>query len=182
MIAIDQDTGREFDLRSTDAWSADRQTIWFDKCLHARTEVRRRVNADGRVSYWPQCLRCGRFPKGQVSKTTLADPAAVLDADDTLYEAYQAAINQKHVRLQKRERAERRRWYDRYLNSPAWRAKRKAVMERAQGRCEGCRSRPAVHVHHLTYVHVGHEFLWELVAVCDECHQRCHPDKQEHAA
>jgi hypothetical protein len=102
MIAIDQDTGREFDLRSTDAWSADRQTIWFDKCLHARTEVRRRVNADGRVSYWPQCLRCGRFPKGQVSKTTLADPAAVLDADDTLYEAYQAeqsrklaAINQK---------------------------------------------------------------------------------------
>jgi 5-methylcytosine-specific restriction endonuclease McrA len=189
MIAIDQDTGREFDLRSTDAWSADRQTIWFDKCLHARTEVWRRVNADGRVSYWPQCLRCGRFPKGQVSKTTLADPAAVLDADDTLYEAYQAeqsrklaAINQKHVRLQKRERAERRRWYDRYLNSPAWRAKRKAVMERAQGRCEGCRSRPAVHVHHLTYVHVGHEFLWELVAVCDECHQRCHPDKQEHAA
>jgi hypothetical protein len=189
MIVIDQDTGQEFDLWRTEAWSEDRWSVWRDKCPHARTEVRRRISDSGRVSYWLQCLRCGSFSKGQVARATLADPAAVPDADDTIATAYQAerdrktaAIDQKHVRLQKRERAERRRRYDGYLNSPAWRAKRRAVMERAQGRCEGCRARPAVHVHHLTYDHVGDELLWELVAVCEECHARCHPDKQEHAA
>jgi 5-methylcytosine-specific restriction endonuclease McrA len=173
----------------TAALHADSMAVWRDKCPHARTEVRRRISDSGRVSYWPQCLRCGRFPNGQVAKATLADPDAVPDADDTIATAYQAeqnrkiaAIDQKHVRLQKRERAERRRWYDGYLNSPAWRAKRRAVMERAGGICEGCLSRPAVHVHHLTYDHVGDELLWELVAVCDHCHARCHPDKQEHAA
>ena len=55
-------------------------------------------------------------------------------------------------------------------------------MERAQGLCEGCRRRPATEVHHLTYEHVGDELLWELKAVCDHCHRRCHPESQETAA
>jgi hypothetical protein len=29
-------------------------------------------------------------------------------------------------------------------------------------------------VHHLTYAHVFNEFLFELMAVCDECHDRLH--------
>jgi 5-methylcytosine-specific restriction endonuclease McrA len=48
------------------------------------------------------------------------------------------------------------------------------VIERADGLCEGCRSAEAVHVHHLTYKHCGNEFLWELVAICRECHERVH--------
>jgi 5-methylcytosine-specific restriction endonuclease McrA len=189
MIVIDQDTGQEFYLRPTAALQADSRAVWADRCEHDRTEVRRRVSDSGRVSYWPQCLCCGRFPKGQVAKATLADPDAVPNADDTLSDAYyaaqrrrQAAIEQRHVRLQKRERAEHRRWYDQYLNSPRWRAIRRAVMERAQGLCEGCRRRPATEVHHLTYEHVGDELLWELKAVCDHCHRRCHPESQETAA
>jgi 5-methylcytosine-specific restriction endonuclease McrA len=188
MIVIDQDTGQEFYLRTTAAWSEERRAIWLDKCPHDRIEVRRRTSDSGRVSYWPQCLCCGRFPKGQVAKATLADPAAVPDADDTLYDAYYAAqrrredaVDQKHVRIQKRKRAEHRRWYDQYLNSPAWRAIRRAVMERAQGLCEGCRRRPATEVHHQTYDNVGNELLWELKAVCSHCHARCHPEKQEAA-
>jgi len=35
-------------------------------------------------------------------------------------------------------------------------------------------SEPATEVHHLTYQHVGHEFLFELVAICRECHTRWH--------
>ena|SRR5688572_22423761 len=189
MTVIDQDTGQEFDLRWTDAWSEDRRAIWHDKCQHDRTEVRRRVSDGVRVSYWRQCLRCGSFSNGQVARATLADPDAVPDADDTIAKTYQAerdrkiaVIDQRHVRIQKRERAEQRRWYDQYLNSPRWRAIRRAVMERAQGLCEGCRRRPATEVHHLTYAHVGDEFLWELKAVCDHCHARCHPEKQETAA
>ena len=65
-------------------------------------------------------------------------------------------------------------WYDQYLQSPAWRDIRQLVLRRAHGRCEGCGRRPAAHVHHLSYQHVGKEFLWELVAVCQECHDRVH--------
>jgi 5-methylcytosine-specific restriction endonuclease McrA len=189
MIVIDQDTGQEFYLRTTAALNEDSRTVWADKCPHTRTEARRRVSDTGRVSYWLQCLHCGSFSKGQVAKATLADPDAVPDADDTLSDAYhaarrrrQAAIEQRHVRIQKQEQAEHRRWYDQYRKSPRWQTNRRAVMERAQGLCEGCRRRPATEVHHLTYDNVGNEFLWELKAVCSHCHRRCHPEKQETAA
>ena len=64
--------------------------------------------------------------------------------------------------------------YSRYLLSPAWRNKRFRVLERAGGVCEGCGERRATEVHHVTYRHVGNEFLWELRAVCGECHSRIH--------
>jgi hypothetical protein len=185
---IDQDTGQEFYLRRTDAWAEDRHAIWADKCQHDRTEARRRVSDSGRVSYWLQCLRCGSFSNGQVAKANFADPDAVPDADYTIAQAYQAerdrkiaAVDQKHVRIQKAENANWWREYDQYLDTPAWKARRRAVMERSRGICEGCGSRPATEVHHMTYANVGNEFLWELRAVCDHCHARCHPEKQETA-
>lgn len=55
-----------------------------------------------------------------------------------------------------------------------WARKRSLVLERANHTCEGCGIRRATQVHHLTYKHVYDEFLWELVATCDECHDRAH--------
>ncbi|MCK1357156.1 MULTISPECIES: hypothetical protein [unclassified Bradyrhizobium] len=37
--------------------------------------------------------------------------------------------------------------------------------------------RKATQVHHLTYKHIFREFVFELIAVCDECHSRLHSDK-----
>ena len=67
--------------------------------------------------------------------------------------------------------------YQAYLQSPKWLALRNRVIARAENQCEGCGRWPAVDVHHLTYAHVGQEFLWELRAVCRDCHDRLHPDK-----
>lgn len=67
-----------------------------------------------------------------------------------------------------------RELYAEYLRSPAWASKRERVMQRAGGVCEGCRGRPATEVHHLTYEHVTQEFLFELVAICGDCHARLH--------
>jgi 5-methylcytosine-specific restriction endonuclease McrA len=64
--------------------------------------------------------------------------------------------------------------YREYLASPEWQVRRQHVLERSRGVCEGCREQPASEVHHLTYDHVGEEFLWELEAVCDDCHSRVH--------
>lgn len=65
-------------------------------------------------------------------------------------------------------------WYNDYLNSDAWRAKRRKVLDRCGGLCEGCRNAPVNQVHHLTYAHVGDELLYELVGLCVDCHERAH--------
>ncbi len=65
-------------------------------------------------------------------------------------------------------------WYDQYLQSPEWQARRRLVLRRAGGKCEGCRIRRAVQAHHLTYDRVGREMLFDLVAVCAECHNQIH--------
>lgn len=64
--------------------------------------------------------------------------------------------------------------YSEYLASTEWLEKRRKVLLKCRGYCEGCGAAPATEVHHLTYAHIGHELLWELVAVCDDCHDRCH--------
>lgn len=67
-----------------------------------------------------------------------------------------------------------RTWYAAYLRSAAWSAIRAKVIRRAKGLCEGCGEARASDVHHLTYAHVGAEFLFELVALCRACHVRWH--------
>ncbi len=60
--------------------------------------------------------------------------------------------------------------YAAYLRSSAWLEKRAAVLVRCGGVCESCDTAPATEVHHTTYDHVFNEPLWELRAVCAECH------------
>jgi 5-methylcytosine-specific restriction endonuclease McrA len=72
------------------------------------------------------------------------------------------------------EAEEWRQWYQCYLQTDEWRERRQLVFNRARGICEGCRRAPPTQVHHLTYKHAGNEFLWELVAICRDCHERYH--------
>ena len=62
-------------------------------------------------------------------------------------------------------------WYESYLRSDGWAQKRDLVLRRAGGRCESCGRRRATQVHHTSYAHVGNEPLFELRAVCYDCHQ-----------
>lgn len=159
------------------------------KCQHARKEPRQRTQRDGRVVVVEQCLTCGS-PLGNIRKADIA-PRAVESLpvyDERLRDIYE----QEHREIMEahwtRFRGERRaaaqqeaddryetwwRWYQDYRQSGAWQDKRAMVMNRAMGICEGCGTARATQVHHLTYEHCGHEMLWELRAVCDECHDVC---------
>lgn len=68
------------------------------------------------------------------------------------------------------EDRERLKWYQDYLLSPEWKAKRAAVLARCNGICEACGKVPAIQVHHTTYEHIFREPLWELRGVCGPCH------------
>lgn len=74
------------------------------------------------------------------------------------------------------------RWFQSYLESETWRVKRNAVLKRAGGRCEACAQNRATQVHHLTYVHVGNEPLFDLRAICDDCHERLTADDRRRRA
>lgn len=69
-------------------------------------------------------------------------------------------------------RQQQRHEYMLYLQSPEWAARRRSVLERASWTCEACRNARATEVHHITYRHIFNEPLFELVAVCFECHEK----------
>jgi 5-methylcytosine-specific restriction endonuclease McrA len=65
-------------------------------------------------------------------------------------------------------------WYQRYLQSPHWKATREWALERASRLCQLCRSGDRVEVHHNTYERVGRELPGDLIVLCGECHGRHH--------
>lgn len=154
----------------------------WDGCAHKATELRLR----NRASNWHvarQCLECGQQVGSFVKKDVAAKEAGTV-AFPEFDEGLADRIWQNWQRVNEGTRAElreeRRAQYHDYLRTPQWREKSRRVRERARGMCEGCGERRCTQVHHLTYDHIGAEFLWELVAVCDECHERAH-DKDNNA-
>lgn len=140
-----------------------------EECQHPRTELRARTISNGAVQIVPQCLDCGRACGNPVPRRAVKGSPAPFDVALAKPKDYAA------------ERCERRRaffeWYDAYLASPEWKERRLKVLSRDKGICQGC-AKPASEVHHLTYDHVGEEFLFELIAVCHDCHTRLHKDSE----
>lgn len=155
------------------------------KCECDRTAIRLRTQSNGVQIYALQCLDCGR----QIRAVSKNAPEVVempnrLPFDTELavtWRARESALRQQSADARANERQQKSsEWwaqYDAYLQTTAWRQKRQAVMARANNWCEGCRARNATQVHHTTYAHVFNEFLFELVAVCDTCHQRIHAEE-----
>lgn len=75
-----------------------------------------------------------------------------------------------------------------YWKSAAWRARRRAVLQRDNHRCTVCKRthgartdprlkgnrRTVLEVHHLTYARYGRERLADLVTLCQRCHATEH--------
>ena len=149
-------------------------------CQHEVSELRRRTTSAGHVRCFRQCLTCGGS-MGTVPKSNVPDFEQLEEWDEFLWQRYEderqrllAQDQSRRESVEKARKAEWWQWYDNYLNSPGWKNKRRLVLDRAQGVCEGCRDAPATDVHHMTYNNVGNEFLWELKAICRTCHERLH--------
>lgn len=142
-------------------------------CGAAGSQLRRRVIANGSIQFVAQCLTCGRSASNPVAKSSLKTQS-LTPWDESLAKSY----DEEQALQRQDEKAEWFEQHDDYLRTPAWRAKRAAVLLRAKGLCEGCGLRPATQVHHLSYEHWQDELLWELVAICRECHERVHAERK----
>ncbi len=61
-----------------------------------------------------------------------------------------------------------------YLRSPIWRLRRRLWILQAGGRCERCRSRRRLTIHHRSYQRLGHERRADVTVLCWYCHRRQH--------
>jgi 5-methylcytosine-specific restriction endonuclease McrA len=169
---------KDFIQRKTEAWAKHHER--FD-CQHLNVNITKRVIKGGAIQYVEQCLTCGK-PASSPMKKEVAfqlcdghEPEAydqqLSDAFDSLREAEALVLKQEF------DKEAFHQDYGSYLASPEWRAKRQMVFKRSNGVCEGCGINKATEVHHLTYANVGQEFLFELVAICEPCHDRLHNEQ-----
>jgi 5-methylcytosine-specific restriction endonuclease McrA len=121
------------------------------------------------------CDDCGRLV-GSALKNSLAttDTPQLTREEATRPERLWREYAEQREAEKQRQEEQWRADYENYLLSPEWDDKRALVLKRAKGVCEGCGSAPASQVHHLTYANCGNEFLWELVAICRDCHRNVH--------
>lgn len=150
------------------------------ECTHENLTIVRRTHKDGSRHYVRQCDRCGRQAHQALPEPTayaLSGGKEPPPLDEGRYKAWCSArrdeIAVAEAKTKKLSDAE----YNRYLASPEWAAKRKLVLARSRGMCEGCGVARATDVHHLSYLHRYDEFLFELLAVCRSCHLKLHPER-----
>ena len=166
----------------------ERQIVELE-CDHKVIKIRYRKAVNGNKMYKRQCVRCGDLVGNWIPHETVKNKETVEPVNDTVAANYRKtkfemtkALNDLIVENQNNEkRNEFDGWYKQYLLSPEWRVKRNLVLERCNEICEGCRAKRAIIVHHLVYKNVGKEFLFELVGLCQGCHDRYH-DKNGQAS
>lgn len=166
--------------QSTEAYRAEIREWAEAYCQHpGETKVVKHPNSAGVIEYRRQCLECGGLIPNALKQSGFeVEPP---DFDHELAERYKQkreaerkAIDDRHLRLEEADSVR----YDAYLRSDAWAKKRAKVLKRDNYICQGCGEKKATEVHHLSYDHKYDELLFELVAVCADCHDRCHPEKQ----
>lgn len=156
-------------------------------CQHEVSELRERPTASGTSQWARQCVACGarvgnwvkRPVKDVPAWDTAAEEAAIARRPNTLPDAVA-------------ERAERSaawwRVYSAFISSPEWKAMRRRVLARANGRCEACLVNQAEQVHHTAYPKgeltakaLETQPLWELRAICYPCHALQHSHMRDAA-
>ena len=98
-----------------------------------------------------------RKPKFQPSKTKLL---------------HAAKLHRKNKRRRKAQRIINGFKYDDYIHSRAWNDKRFEAFKRANWQCQVCGQRKRLTGHHLTYKNFGNENPEDILAVCEQCHDR----------
>lgn len=70
--------------------------------------------------------------------------------------------------------------YDAYIKSATWKGIRKTLFQLRGAKCEKCGfGSYRLHIHHLTYERLCHEFLSDLQILCPQCHDAVHVVLQE---
>jgi transcription elongation factor Elf1 len=123
------------------------------------------------------CLECQTCGKRNAVKRVVLTPTQIVNAkpaSDTLSQEYWKQRQGEWQRERDEKNTEWWRRYNGYLQTPKWRDKRDRVLRRDNYVCKACEHRRATQAHHLTYKHAFDEPLFDLIAICDLCHESLH--------
>ncbi len=175
----DPETGEVLAVEHTREYSRSVLAFNAAECSHPATTPYRVRIANGAVQVRDCCNTCGErvgTAKSQKDKQWVESLPWQPDELATTYTSRRHAEREAMLlALAKKQYAERGRLtkgYTEYLASDAWKAKRALVLKRCGGVCEGCGVAPATEVHHRHYDHLFNEFLFELLGLCHDCHDR----------
>jgi hypothetical protein len=151
-------------------------------CTHADTTTCKRMTQNGSWQILKQCKHCGSRVGNFIAAKHLQgvtrddlplwDSALEQNTKEHLASMTVEAWNSEKLRQIEVKLVE----YDKYLESSEWHEKRLLALKRDEYKCQSCLTRKAVEVHHLTYQRVFNEPLFDLVAVCNQCHRGLHDE------
>lgn len=70
--------------------------------------------------------------------------------------------------------------YHEYMKSEEWAVLRSARLRKDGYQCAMCGTAKNLAVHHITYEHLGHEDLNDLITLCNDCHAKVHENDIPH--
>ena len=146
-------------------------------CGAVSSELRKKRARNGTWQFGFQCLSCGCSTSSWIKHDLIGNRDSVASWDEEAHDRYWSGRREEIARRRELDASDRKVQYQAYLRSQKWRAIRSRVMSRAGGTCEGCGILPAHEVHHLTYENIGDELLFQLVALCEDCHEKVHRQK-----
>lgn len=146
-------------------------------CHHYESESRVKLDSLGNPHFVLQCVDCGKRMSKDISAKnfTPAQLESMPKWDLELQKKFHAAAQIAwYEQKDPTEGIGKLKDYETHLLSQKWKEMCERVMDRANRTCEGCRLKPAVMVHHLTFKRFGDEMLFDLVAICDDCRSKLH--------
>jgi 5-methylcytosine-specific restriction endonuclease McrA len=151
-----------------------------EDCTHINSVLTVKIISNGSRSYRYQCIKCGEaLATVSASRLSLQDRSRVPVYDDELKKEYWKNVRRRRIQFQEERNQQWWARYEVYIRSPKWRAKRNLVLARDKFQCQGCLSAPATQVHHLTYAHAFDELIFELISLCDDCHEQAHAKEDD---
>jgi 5-methylcytosine-specific restriction endonuclease McrA len=150
-------------------------------CEHTSYELRDYPTSNGGWQRKPQCLICGQaVGKPEKREKSISVPHWDMERRATWEGECRLRQEEIETTLISRTASLEAGGYDcyeEYLRSSEWKERRELVIKRDGGLCQACLSEQATEVHHLTYDQIFKEYLFDLVAVCRNCHERLHNKK-----
>lgn len=151
----------------------------IESCQCENRVYRYRNFQNGTNHYGTQCLNCGRWQAVKKSDVPLEEIKRMGEYDPVIAEDYDRRRSTAWKSQAEEQRQEALNALAEYYKTPEWHAKRRHRLELNRrlfgGLCECCMINRASDAHHVTYVRLYHEWMFDLAAVCEQCHSLFHP-------
>lgn len=151
-------------------------------CVKPDYDYVRYKQSNGVYTLRKQCNYCLSLMPNSFKKTSVDNFEALPESTPQMthterwqeYNKFRQYIRQRNEEIFEENKEQWNSNYALYLSSEEWRKKREMILKRDNYICQGCLTENATEVHHRTYLNVGNEFCFELISLCETCHERVH--------